>query len=207
MRRWPLLLAGGGVAGVVAAFLLRRRADATTSEITRAMSDGGTFEVHATGYWPFSARPDERSMEGGVEGAAAWGGKRVVDPTTGKRVQLHTVEDFFAGKSDHASLSGDPSIFPFGQKLLFDWFGKQLVGRVTDTGGHFAGAGKVYRVVGQEPLDFCVASSKSPVPRSPLTATIVAGDHWDKPGREIATDGFKGQTVTVSGLRILGRKA
>ncbi len=156
---------------------------------------GGTFKVHATGYWPETASASEQKMEGGKEGAAAWRGRRVVDPGTGKRALLHTVEDYQAGKSDHVSVSGDPDVFPFGQKIIVDWFDGQIVGRVTDTGGHFHGLKKVYRVVGEEPLDFDVHSSSTPVPKKDVVARIVPGDHWDEGGAAVAKEKFKGQTV------------
>jgi hypothetical protein len=189
-------------------------------ELKDKIISGGSFKVHATGYWPETASEAEKKMEGGLEGAAAWRGRRVVDPTTGKRVQLHTVEDFLAGHSDHVSISGDPDIFPFGQKLVVNWFDKTIVGRVTDTGGHFHGPKKVYRVVGEEPLDFDVHSSSTPVPKKGVVAQIAVGDHWDKIGTQLVAEKFKGQTVTGvrraeeirrqaqrGGLMMLGRRA
>lgn len=136
---------------------------------------GGTFKVHATGYWPSTAREDERKMEGKNK-------DRIGAP-------LHTLEDFIAGRSDHVSLSGDLDIFPYGQLLLIHgWPGvPNLRGRVTDTGGHFFNVGglvkrgkasKVIRVFSEEPLDFDVESSKTFVPKKGITATIVPGDHW-----------------------------
>jgi hypothetical protein len=73
--------------------------------------------------------------------------------------------------------------------------GKIITGRVVDTGSHFRGAGKIYRVAGAEPIDVCVASSKSEVPKL-VDAQIVAGDSFD-PKKMIATSGIKGQTVKV----------
>lgn len=172
-------------------------------DLKRKIASGGTFKVHATGYWPETARPDEKEMEGGVEGAAEWRGRRVVDPATGKRVQLHTLEDYLAGRSEYVSVSGDPDIFPFGQKLVVNWFGKDIVGRVVDTGSHFTGLKKVYRVAGEEPLDFDVHSKDTPVPKKGVTAQIVVGDHWDKEGEAVVSEKFKGQTVT--GLRLVPR--
>lgn len=172
-------------------------------DLKKKVAGGGTFKVHATGYWPFTAKDDEKKMEGGVEGAAKWRGRRVVDPSTGKRVQLHTVEDYLNGRSDYVSVSGDPDIFPFGQKIVVDWFGKSVVGRVVDTGGHFTGLKKVYRVAGEEPLDFCVHSKGTSVPKKNVTAQIVAGDHWDKGGEAVVFEKFKGQTVT--GLHLVPR--
>jgi hypothetical protein len=187
------IAAGGGLVAL-GAWLASRKADEHVEATKSAVESGGQFKVHATGYWPFSAKESEKKMEGGVK-------DRKGNP-------LHTVEDFFAGRSDHASVSGDDSIFPYGQKIIVNWFDKQLVGRVTDTGGHFRGAGKVYRVVGEEPLDFCVESSKTPVPKKDVVATIVVGDHLDKSRKAVATGKFKGQEVTgfCCGLLLLGAR-
>ena len=105
-----------------------------------------TFRVRLTGYWPFAARPDEQRMEGGV-----------VDR---KGHPLHTLEDYQAGRADFVSVSGDYTIFPYGQRIvLAEW--PDVIFRVVDTGSHFHGPGKVYREPGREPLDICVASSKT----------------------------------------------
>lgn len=108
---------------------------------------------------------------------------------------MRTAEDFFSGKADFASLSGDPALWPYGQKLLIPWVdGRVLVGRVVDTGSHFAGATKVYRVLGAEPIDVCVAASSTLVPKL-VDATVVFGDHLDKPGKEVATSRIGKPTV------------
>jgi hypothetical protein len=130
----------------------------------------GTFPVRCTGYWPFAARPDEQRMEGGLK-------DRKGNP-------LHTLEDFRAGKAPFVSASGDWTIFPYGQRIVIDQFPDVII-RVTDTGQHFYGKGKVYREPGREPFDICVASSKTPVVPN-ANATIVAGDHWDKPTAVVA---------------------
>ena len=161
---------------------------------------GGSFKVHATGYWPATARSDEKSMEGKNE-------DRIGAP-------LHTIEDFIAGRSDHVSISGDIDVFPYGQKLLIEGWpdAPNLVGRVTDTGSHFYDAGglvkkgkasKVYRVIGEEPLDFCVVSSKTFVPKHNVVAQIVVGDHWisrtKRTIKELNTSNIRDQNV-VTGL-------
>jgi hypothetical protein len=145
-----------------------------------------TFAARLTGYWPFTAKASERQMEGG---------------TNDRRGNaLHTLEDAQAGRAPFVSVSGDDAIFPYGQALRIDAFPGVLF-RVVDTGGHFRGAGKVYRVAGREPLDVCVASSATKVP--PLaTVQIIPGDTLDKPGRVVASGKFRGQTVT--GLDVLG---
>lgn len=130
------------------------------------------FPIRCTGYWPFSARPEERRMEGG--------------PVDRKGHPLHTLEDYRAGKADFVSVSGDYTIFPYGQRLtITEW--PDVIFRVVDTGSHFHGAGKVYRESGSEPFDICVASSKSPVDANTY-AVIVPGDHWDKPAAVVAVE-------------------
>lgn len=184
-----LALGGSVVAGT--GYFAYSRSKKTKESVDAAVRSGGIVKIHATGYWPFSARPDEQRMEGGVEGAAAWRGRRVVDPRTGKRVKLHTLEQYLANPTAHpeVSVSGDPEVWPFGQRIVLSpW--PNAVFRVVDTGGHFTGAGKVFRVVGEEPLDICVDSSRTNVPKKNVTATIVAGDNWEG-----------GQAVALSKLR------
>lgn len=175
--------AGAAVAGI---FGKRAFDDARAREEVRAkVASGGSINLRLTGYWPFTAKAGEKQMEGGVNDR--------------KGKPLRTVEDFFAGKSDFVSLSGDDAAWPYGQKVVFPWVdGRQVVGRVVDTGSHFRGVGKVYREDGFEPIDVCVASSATKVPKE-VTAQIIAGDHFDKPGVLVATNLFKGQTVTVGG--------
>jgi hypothetical protein len=152
--------------------------------IDNAVSGTGSniVKLRLTGYWPFSAREDEKKMEGGIH-------DRKGNP-------LHTVEDFLSGKAPFVSLSGDDAVWPYGQLIKIPWVGGKIItGRVVDTGSHFRGAGKIYRVAGAEPIDVCVASSKSEVPKL-VDAQIVAGDSFD-PKKMIATSGIKGQTVKV----------
>lgn len=181
-----LLTAGGAV------WFARRKADATTDAIKQAVSGKGApapslppsahgtaaasgvgVNLRLTGYWPFTARADERKLEGGVNDR--------------KGRPLHTVEDFFAGRADHVSLSGDDSIFPYGQRIDIPWGDRTIIGRVTDTGGHFRGAGKLIRVTGYEPIDVCVESSATKIPKILVNATLVPGDALDKAGRTVAT--------------------
>lgn len=157
---------------------------AVASKITRAQ-----IALRLTGYWPFSATASERKMEGGLH-----------DRRGG---DLHTIEDYFAGKSDHVSLSGDDAAWPYGQKVTFSWSdGRKVVGRVTDTGKNFRGSNKVYRAQGREPIDVCVASSSTKVPVE-VTATIIKGDSLDKRA-SLDTSRFQGQSVTVGALHMLG---
>lgn len=153
----------------------------------------GTIALRLTTYWPWSARGDkEKKLEGGVNDR--------------KGHPLHSLEDFFDGKSDHVSLSGDDSAWPYGQKITFPWSdGRTVVGRVTDTGGHFRGVGKVYQATGKEPIDVPVRVKSTHAPEF-VTATIVRGDTLDKAGKEVATSRFRGQNVVVGliGLDVFG---
>lgn len=200
MKKAPLFLLGGGVAAIAALFFAKRKSDATTDAITRAVSGtaslsegdvvvqspngakGAQVSLRLTGYWPFSATAAELKMEGGVNDR--------------KGKPLHTVEDYLAGKADHVSLSGDDAIFPYGQRIDIPWGSRTLIGRVTDTGSHFRGAGKLYRVAGSEPIDVCVATSKTVIPQKTVTAAIISGDNLAG-GKAVATGKFTGQTVTA----------
>lgn len=229
----PALLVGGGLAIGAAVFFALRKSNKTVENVQRATAGdtppaqpgdpsldavqlqppmqpgtGGYVQLRTTGYWPFTAREDEKKMEGGLEGAAVWRGKRAVDPATGKRVQLVTVEMHRENpmKHPHVSLSGDDAVWPWGQKIVIPWSdGKPIIGRVVDTGQHFRGINKVYRATGWEPLDVCVLSSKSKVPGK-VVAQVVPGDNWAG-GAAVATAGLKGQTVKLSGDIVEGRTA
>lgn len=186
-----VLFALGGTAAACAAALLLggRRAAATVKATQAAVASGGTFLARLTGYWPFTARPDERQMEGGHKDR--------------KGRLLHTLEQHRENPGQHpyVAVSGDDAIFPYGQRLMIDeWPG--LIFRVVDTGGHFRGSGKLYRVFGREPLDICVNSSRTKIIPN-ATATIVRGDHFDKPDKEIALSKFEGQSVLLGAGRPL----
>lgn len=187
------MLAGAAAAAATAALAAWRSA-ATSDATSAAVAGGGTFKARLTGYWPFTATEAERRMEGGVHDR--------------KGKPLHTLEQHLADPQAHpfVSVSGDDAIFPYGQRVSIDaWPG--AVFRVVDTGGHFRGADKVYRVTGREPLDVCVASKGTPVKKD-AAATIYAGDHFDKPGKEVARGKFQGQVVVGagSGLDFFGRR-
>jgi hypothetical protein len=192
------LLLTGGIGAIVAAFLAVRKSQRTTEAIKSAVgspplppgsppSAGPKFDARLTGYWPFTARDDEKKMEGGTKDR--------------KGAPLHTVEDYLAGKSDHVSVSGDFEIFPYGQKILIPWGSTTITGRVTDTGGHFHGAGKVYRAIGREPLDICVLSSDTKIPDRNPTVIIVPGDNYAK-GAAVSSGGFKGQMLSGSDAEV-----
>jgi len=191
----PLLLIGGGAATAGAIWFASRRSTKTTESVQKALSGGldedtglpvsPVFDARLTGYWPKSARPDELKMEGGLK-------DRRGNP-------LHTLEDHQKDPVAHpfVSVAGDYDIFPYGQRIVIDqWPG--LTFRVVDTGGHFHGASKLYRVLGHEPLDINVDSSKTTVPKL-AKVTIVRGDNFEG-GKAVASGGFKGQTVVTGTL-------
>lgn len=203
IRRYigPALMIGGGAAAITAVIFGVRKSGKTVENVQKALSGldgppvtdskgettgGGRVQIRVTGYWPFSAREDEKKLEGGVK-------DRKGNP-------LHTVEDFLAGKAPFVSLSGDDAVWPYGQRLDIPWVdGKKLLGRVVDTGSHFRGTGKLYRVAGYEPIDVCVYSSSSSVPKPPtIEAIIIPGDTLAKKGLQtVATAGLKNQTVSA----------
>jgi hypothetical protein len=121
------------------------------------------FPCRLTGYWPFSATAAEKLMEGGTNDR--------------KRNPLHTLEDFQNGDAEFVSVSGDYTIFPYGQRIAIDEW-PDVIFRIVDTGSHFHGAGKVYREPGREPLDICVASSATPITPDAV-ATLFPGDTLD----------------------------
>lgn len=203
MRKAPLFLIGGGVAAIAALFFAKRKSATTTDAITRAVSgtasssegdvvvktpsgaSGAKVAVHTTGYWPYQEglTAAERKMEGGV--------------TDRRGNKLFTLEQHLSDPVTfpYVSVAGDYTIWPYAQRIsLSAW--PNAIFRVVDTGGHFFGAKKVYRVSGEEPLDIAVNSSKTVVPKSGVIATIFTGDNFEK-GKAVATGKFTGQTVTA----------
>jgi hypothetical protein len=186
--------AGGAVAFLVGS---KRHVDAIKNAIDGKDSDGVpvmppgsgiNFQARITGYWPFSARPDEVKMEGGVNDR--------------KGKPLHTLEDVQAGNAEYVSVSGDPTIFPYGQRIsLAEW--PNVVFRVVDTGSHFTGAKKIYRAVGREPLDVCVASSSTKVVPN-TDAMIFPGDHFDKSSKDVAVNKLGKPSAVGEGFDSLG---
>lgn len=179
-----------GAAGLSGAALMWRRSEQVAQKTIDAVATGASFQARITGYWPYAARTAaEIKMEGGHNDR--------------KGKPIHTLEQHRADPVAHpyVSVSGDDAIFPYGQRISIDQW-PDVVFRVVDTGGHFRGMYKVYRIEGREPLDVAVNSSATKV--VPLAnVTIFQGDHFDKPGKEIAVAKFKGQTVAV-GLDCLG---
>jgi hypothetical protein len=142
----------------------------------------GQFGARLTNYHPLAATTDaEKKMEGAPV-------DRIGKP-------LNYLEDALAGKVSHCSVSGDPSIFPYGQALRLDAW-PNVVFRVTDTGDNFRGRTKVYRVQGREPLDICTRAKNYKIPELAV-ATIVKGDTLDKSNKTVAVDKFQGQKVVV----------
>lgn len=193
--RLALGLGAGGLAAAVTGWILSRRSAETEAATVSAIATGGTFQARLTGYWPFTAKTEaEKKMEGGHHDR--------------KGKPLHTLEQHLADPSAHpfVSVSGDDAIFPYGQRISISTW-PNAVFRVTDTGGHFRGSGKVYRVTGLEPLDVCVDSKETKVPKTPATVRIFKGDHFDKPGREVASGKFQGQSLVGRGsLEMLGAR-
>lgn len=136
-------------------------------EATSPWLPGGKIKLRLTGYWPFTARPDEAKMEGGFFDRKM--PKGFVNRPDSKEYQqhiLHTVEQHIADPINHpfVSLSGDDAMWPYGQEIDIPWIdGHILRGRVVDTGSHFRGPNKVYRSPGYEPIDICVNSSQTKV--------------------------------------------
>lgn len=121
-----------------------------------------SFQARLTGYWPFQKglSAADRLMEGGPR-------DRMGRP-------LYTLESYQRGDAPYVSVSGDDAIFPYGQRIELDaWPGVEF--RVVDTGSHFRGEGKVYREEGREPLDICVETSASAVPKH-AEALVYEGD-------------------------------
>lgn len=154
-----------------------------------------TFTARLTGYWPYQEglSAEERKMEGGTKDRA---GKPVITLEQHQRDPI---------KYPYVTVAGDYNIFPLGQRLIISAWPSALF-RVTDTGGHFFGPKKVYRMIGAEPLDIAVNSSKTPVPKTGIKVQIVPGDTFAKKGLlEVATGKLKDQTILFTGDMREGR--
>ena len=213
MKSSSLLLLGGGATALIAGLLVAKKKSDTTTDAIKdilaptvptvptvpgqlASPKGATVAIHATGYWPYVAglTDAERKMEGGT--------------TDRKKRPLYTLEMFQAGKAPYVSVAGDYTIWPDGQRIsLSPW--PNVIFRIVDTGGHFHGSNKVFRVVGEEPLDICVDSSKTIVPKKNVTATICPGDNFGakKGPQNVVASKFKDQTVVVGDARVTAAEA
>lgn len=193
----PWLIIGGGVTAL-SAFFASKKASETSEAVERAVSIPPsalppgklpTVNVRLTGFWPYDAHtPAEKLMEGGVRDR--W------------RQPIYTLEMYQQGKAPYVTVAGDYTIWPAGQRISINhWPG--VVFRVTDTGSHFFGAKKVYRVAGREPLDIAVQTRNTHVPKKDSVATIHVGDTWGKtPSPKagpavVQAGGFKGQNVVL----------
>ena len=192
----PALMIGGGLAALGAALFAAKKGTDTVEAVERAVQGtdppatqappapgtGGVIKARLTGYWPFQANLSDaaRTMEGGHNDR--------------KGKPLITLEQHLANPSKYpyVAVSGDDKIWPYGQRLSIDAW-PNAVFRVVDTGGNFRGAGKVYRIMGYEPLDICVNTSKTAVPNT-ANVKIVPGDNFAK-GAAVATAGIKNQTI------------
>lgn len=198
----PLLALLGGGGAIATVFYVRNREKIAELVSTASIAlPAGTPSVNevtlkTTGYWPYAAKTElEKKMEGGTQAAAIWRGVKAIDPNTGKRPVIYTLEQHLAGKAPYCTISGDPSIWPFGQRISIDaWPG--AIFRYTDTGGNFTdslkGAERVVRVIGQEPTDIAVDSKNTKIP-SIVKARVISGDSF-VPGH-IATASIGRPTV------------
>lgn len=206
----PALMIGGGLAALGAALFAAKKGTDTVEAVERAVQGtdppatqappapgtGGVIKARLTGYWPYAATTDAaRKMEGGhFDRMMPDGYKDKPNSSQYKAHILHTLEQHLADPVNHpfVSVSGDDKVWPYGQRLSIDAW-PNAVFRVVDTGGNFRGAGKVYRIMGYEPLDICVNTSKTVVPKT-ANVKIVPGDNFAK-GAAVATAGIKNQTI------------
>lgn len=184
------LLFGGG-ATVLTAVLMRRKAveiedaisdavDSPPVPLPLAPSDRSklrSFKAHLTGYWPYAATEGERKMEGGKKDRM---GRPIIT------LEMHQSDPV---KYPYVSVAGDWTIWPDGQRVILSpW--PNAVFRIVDTGSHFFGAKKVYRVIDEEPLDIAVNSSKTTVPKKDVIMSVVPGDTFgSKKGPKVAQTG------------------
>lgn len=199
-RVLPAVLIGGGAAVLtgLGTWWFIRKNNAAVAAVKQAVATGGSFLVHTTGYWPYQEglTAKERLMEGiPFDRKAPSICKTNPNDPSCKSHEIHTLEMHLRDPVAHpfVSVSGDDQVFPYGQRIgLSAW--PNAVFRVVDTGGHFRGVNKVYRVMGQEPLDIAVDSSKTFVPKTAVTAYIFTGDNFEH-GKAVATSGIRNQTV------------
>lgn len=204
-----LLIGGGLAAAGVAIFWISRKKSTETTDVLKAAltlppSTGGPtnmdnlpkVKIHATGYWPYHAAAGTdakaKKMEGGTKDR--------------RGRPIHTLEQHLRDPVAHpyVSVAGDFEIWPDGQRIsLSPW--PNAIFRVVDTGGNFYGAKKVYRVVGEEPLDIAVDGPQTRVPKKDVVATIYPGDNWGgaglrpkaaEKGALVSLDRFKDQKVS-----------
>jgi hypothetical protein len=138
-----------------------------TVEDDGTTSGGGqtiTIDVTVTTYHPSGYKTvAEAVREGG--------------PTDMASRPLQTVEMFRAGQADFVSLSGDNTIFPYGQRVSLSAY-PDITFRIVDTGGSFSSLyKKVYRFAGREPIDMAVNDETQFPGVQKMTMTIYPGDN------------------------------
>lgn len=187
----PALLVGSGLGAAALAYFAFRKSAKVEEDVKEKLSTGGRFNARLTAYWPFKAGLSEaqRKMEGGVKDRK---GKPLIT------LEMHRSDP---SKYPYVSVAGDDAIWPYGQRIAIDAF-PGVVFRVVDTGGHFRGTNKLYRVAGHEPLDICVDSPKS-MKSQTTTATIFPGDNFAK-GAAVAAGKMQGQKVALAGYGLQG---
>jgi hypothetical protein len=182
----PAILVGGGLGAAALLYFAFRESSKVEEEVKEKLSSGGRFNARLTAYWPFKPgmTEAERRMEGGTKDRK---GKPLIT------LEMHRADP---AKYPYVSVAGDDAIWPYGQRIAIDAF-PGVVFRVVDTGGHFRGTNKLYRVAGHEPLDICVDSPKS-MKSQTSSATIFPGDNFAK-GAAVAAGKMQGQKVALSG--------
>ncbi len=156
--KWWYLWAGG----ILALFAWMKSTGNAEDAVSGA--GGAVLDVKLTTYWPHKTYTSsaEALMEGGANDAA------------GK--PLYTLEQYQAGQAPYASLSGDNTVFPYGQRVSLDcWPG--VLFRIVDTGRNFSSNfSKTYRIAGYEPID---VATEYPSPSHPVTTkmTVYPGDN------------------------------
>lgn len=205
----PVLIVGGGIVAIGGVVFALRRSSAVVDKIENqiaaspvslppssdTVSKLPTFSARTTGYWPLQEglSSSEKKMEGGKKDRR---GRPIYT------LEMHQRDPI---RYPYVSVAGDYTVFPDGQRLILSaWPG--VVFRVVDTGGHFFGAKKVYRVAGYEPLDIAVDSPNTKVPKL-VDAKIVPGDHfgWSKGPKQVETSRLRDQSVRMTGEIIEGR--
>jgi hypothetical protein len=120
---------------------------------------------------------------------------------------LITLDQHLADPSTYpyASLSGDNTVWPYGQRVSLDAW-PQATFRIVDTGGHFSSNfNKVYRLAGYEPIDVASAKPEAAAAGHPTTAvmTIYPGDDFasQKPtgAQSLNWSNVQGQSPAMAG--------
>jgi hypothetical protein len=162
------------------------------------------INLRLTGYWPYQSglSISEQIMEGGI--------------TDRRSRRLITLEMWQADPENNpfVSCSGDFTAFPDGQLIMIPIGGQEVPCRVVDTGCNFydgansrcpgGQAVKVYRQDGYEPLDVCVQSSETSLPRL-VQGRIIQYNNFD--GGDIDASKFRGQSVAYGAFGVAAAAA